>query len=224
MQAAPPLLPASSSSEVGQAERDDEQEIPAGGTGASVSMAFVDDAQSDISSDGEPENASSSNSASLLRDQDLDLTSVPGLLSYMSMEAATMKALADVLFKIALMLLFAAGLMRTSVPSLLYAAFSVQALYCSRVGLKAIFPSALVVCTAGIAIAMVIIHIVVNQSSAAFSPLLLQVPMHHLPLIRPHVCLLSFHFSCSAPASCRRLRIVASTCISYRTLWPCWLP
>jgi len=175
MQAAPPLLPASSSSEVGQAEHDDEQEIPAGGTGASVSMAFVDDAQSDISSDGEPENASISNAASLLRDQDLDLTSVPGLLSYMSMEAATMKALADVLFKIALMLLFAAGLMRTSVPSLLYAAFSVQALYCSRVGLKAIFPSALVVCTAGIAIAMVIIHIVVNQSSAAFSPLLLQL-------------------------------------------------
>lgn len=224
MEAAPPLFPASSSSEVGQAERDDEQEIPAGGTGASVSMAFVDDAQSDISSDGEPENAASSNAVSLLRDQDLDLTSVPGLLSYMSMEAATMKALADVLFKIALMLLFAAGLMRTSVPSLLYSAFSVQALYCSRVGLKAIFPSALVVCTAGIAIAMVIIHIVVNQSSAAFSPLLLQVHMHHLPSSRPHVCLLSFHFSCSAPASCRRLRIVASTCISYRTLWPCWLP
>jgi hypothetical protein len=202
MQAAPPphLVPVDATGEVKQAEYDDEISAAApDDKGASASMALVDDAESDSSSEGEPDRINSK-AASLLSDQDLNLESAPGLLSYFSMDAATIKALADLLVKIAMIVLFAAGLIRTSLPSLFYAAFSVQALYCSRVGLKSMFPDALLVCTTAIGIAMIIIHIAVNQSSAVFSPLLLQVPMHTPVSQSPYVYVLNFRFSCSAPA------------------------
>lgn len=97
------------------------------------------------------------------------------MLSYLSMNSK--EFVRDVLIAFSLTVLFAAGVMRTSAPSLFYAAVSVQALYSrDRADLKHLFPRMLVVLTSAIAIGMILFHVVVNEALTYSSPLLLQVP------------------------------------------------
>ncbi len=99
------------------------------------------------------------------------------ILAYWS--ASSKEFTRDLLVKVGLIVLFAAGLMRTSIPSLLYAIMSVQALYSTnRVALKSLFPKKLVALVLIIAIAMIIFHVTVNVVSNKSSALILQVFIH----------------------------------------------
>lgn len=97
--------------------------------------------------------------------------------SYWSMEHTKKKKLRDILVGTALILLFRAGVMRTSVPSRMYTILAVQALYSGRrAGIKSLFPIFVVGITAAIAAGMMLVHFIVNRTSADhYSPLLLQV-------------------------------------------------
>jgi hypothetical protein len=109
-------------------------------------------------------------------DSDLVLETLPSIMSYWKLTAASSKTLAEVLFKAGLVALFAAGTLRTSVASLLYAALSIGTLYFkARVGLDEAFLFHLILCTSVIACGMFVFHLVVNLSSRDFSPMLLQV-------------------------------------------------
>ncbi len=98
-------------------------------------------------------------------------------VSYWSLKTASRKSLRVVLLDIALVLLFSAGLMRTAIPSLIYAVISIQALYSrNRGGLKTVLPKIWVVLVACVALAMIVSHAILNLISASgFSPILLQV-------------------------------------------------
>ena len=96
------------------------------------------------------------------------------MLSYLSLSSK--EFMRDTLVKVALIVLFAAGVMRASIPSLLYAIMSVQALYSrNRASLKDLFPRLLVVVASIIAIGMILFHVIVNEASTNTSSLLLQV-------------------------------------------------
>lgn len=132
-----------------------------------------DDHLSDYEIDNEQDDILSPLPSSMTHYNNLDFQSET---SYWSMEHTKKKKLRDFLVGAALILLFAAGVMRTSVPSLLYTILSVQALYSGRrAGIKSLFPVLVVGMTAAIAAGMMLLHFVVNHTSADYSPLLLQV-------------------------------------------------
>jgi hypothetical protein len=124
------------------------------------------------------------------------------MLSYWSMNSK--EFVRDVLVAFSLTVLFAAGVMRTSVPSLFYAAVSVQALYSrDRADLKHLFPRMLVVLTSAIAIGMILFHVIVNEALTYSSPLLLQVPFTSSGLSSSWVWALNRFFRWSALAKFR---------------------
>jgi hypothetical protein len=132
-----------------------------------------DDHLSDDEIDNEQDDILSPLPSSMTHYSNLDFQSET---SYWSMEHTKKKKLRDFLVGTALILLFAAGVMRTSVPSLLYAILSVQALYSGRrAGIKSLFPVLVVGITTAIAAGMMLLHFIVNHTSADYSPLLLQV-------------------------------------------------
>jgi hypothetical protein len=132
-----------------------------------------DDHLSDYEMDNEPDDVLSPLPSSTTHYSNLDFQSET---SYWSMEHTKKKKLRDILVGTALILLFAAGVMRTSVPSLLYTILAVQALYSGRrAGIKSLFPIFVVGITAAIAAGMMLVHFIVNHTSADHSPLLLQV-------------------------------------------------
>ncbi len=85
------------------------------------------------------------------------------------------KKFRDFLVAASLSLLFAAGVVRTSIPSLLYIIFSVQALYSERGGLASPFHVISVACTTVVAAGMILFHLIINSSTTVHSALLLQV-------------------------------------------------
>ena len=133
-----------------------------------------DDHLSDYEMDNELDDVLSPLPSSMTHYSNLDFQSET---SYWSMEHTKKKKLRDILVGTALILLFAAGVMRTSVPSLLYTILAVQALYSGRrAGIKSLFPVFVVGITAAIAAGMMLMHFIVNRTSADnYSPLLLQV-------------------------------------------------
>jgi hypothetical protein len=198
---------------------DDLPRVTSGGCSpSSVSEPFENAPSSEHDSDDEQ--------PGVLSGETVDpLASLPAasMLSYWS--ANSKEFMRDTLVKVALIALFTAGIMRTSIPSLIYATVSVQALYSrNRVVLRDLFPTILAIFVSVIAIGMIIFHIIVNETSAGSSPLLLQVRSQVPALCVCRGYSMTCGFRCSALASFRVLHQAASMCHLYPTPWRSLLP